>query len=280
MLHRVLSQSDEGADHGDHEAGHSNAVLFPWFSLLVGIFIYYGISRYAHGVPYTAAVFLLGALMGYFSPASGSALADSLLTWLGMDGEAIILSFLPGLLFLDSYNADVYLFRRACSQLLLFAFPMVLGGSVLTALVARHVLPYGWSLDLCLTFGAILAATDPVAVSALMTELGAPSRLKIHIAGESLLNDGSAVVFYHIFSRRFFRELGLEAVGEDVGWLRGAVLFARLSFGGMVIGVLFGIGLVALYVTACVRVRLSDKAVLISQSASIYTDYSTSTAVS
>ena len=44
-----------------------------------------------------------------------------------------------------------------------------------------------------MTFGAILSATDPVAVSALLNELGAPPRLKIHISGESLLNDGSAI---------------------------------------------------------------------------------------
>ena len=44
-----------------------------------------------------------------------------------------------------------------------------------------------------MTFGAILSATDPVAVSVLLNEVGAPPRLKIHISGESLLNDGSAI---------------------------------------------------------------------------------------
>ena len=246
MLLRALSQSNDDVDYTKPEVADTYAVLFPWFSVLLGIFLYYGISRFAHGVPYTAAVFLLGALMGYLSHTSGNAIADSTTLWLGMDGEVIILTFLPGLLFLDSYSTNVYLFRQAFSQLLVFAFPMVLGGSFLTALVAYYVLPYGWSFDLCMTFGAILAATDPVAVAVLLNELGAPSRLKMHIAGESLLNDGSAVVFYHIFSLRFFHELGVEGFGKDIGLMQGLLLFIRLSVGGMVIGVLFGTGLVIL----------------------------------
>lgn len=45
-----------------------------------------------------------------------------------------------------------------------------------------------------MTFGSILSATDPVAVASLLEEVGAPPRLKVHIAGEALLNDGAAIV--------------------------------------------------------------------------------------
>lgn len=65
------------------------------------------------------------------------------------------------------------------------AFPMVLAGTTLTALVAYFIVPYGWSFNLAMAFGSILAATDPVAVSALLNEVGAPPRLKMHISGES-----------------------------------------------------------------------------------------------
>ncbi|KAL7539913.1 hypothetical protein ACHAXR_009703, partial [Thalassiosira sp. AJA248-18] len=244
MLHRTLSKSQHDvADHEENPYG----VLFPWFTVLIGIFVYYIISRYAHFVPYTAVMFISGALMGFLSLHTfDNAIIESTRLWLGINGEVILLVFLPGLLFLDSYNINVYLFRQAFSQLLLFAFPMVLAGTSLTALVAYYILPYGWSFDLCMTFGSILAATDPVAVAVLLNELGAPSRLKIHISGESLLNDGSAVVFYHIFSLRFFYELGVEGFGEDIGWLRGLGLFLRLSLGGACIGIIFGVGLVTL----------------------------------
>ena len=93
---------------------------------------------------------------------------------------------------------------------------MVLAGTALVACVAKWVFPYDWSWFLCLTFGSILAATDPVAVSVLLNEVGAPPRLKMHVSGESLLNDGSAVVFFTIFGGMFLSELGIEGVGQDV----------------------------------------------------------------
>ena len=46
--------------------------------------------------------------------------------------------------------------------------------------------------NVCMTLGSICAATDPVAGSVLLNEVGAPPRLKMHVSGESLINDGSA----------------------------------------------------------------------------------------
>ena len=66
----------------------------------------------------------------------------------------------------------------------------------------------------------------------------------MHISGESLLNDGSAVVFYHIFSARFFYEMGIPGIGEEIGWGEGFLLFFRLALGGMCIGIAFGVGAV------------------------------------
>ena len=89
-------------------------------------------------------------------------------------------------------------------------------------------------------FAPTLTIQFAQAVAVLLKELGAPPRLQTHIAGESLLNDGAAVVFFQIFSARFFHEMGVEGVGEEIGWSRGIVLFLRLSLGGAVIGCLFG----------------------------------------
>ena len=102
---------------------------------------------------------------------------------------------------------------------------MVLAGTTLTALFSISVFS-DFSLNLGMTMGSILSATDPVAVSALLNEVGAPPRLKTHVAGESLLNDGAAIVFFFIFKDRFLHELG---VGEDVGWGAGVKSFLRKS---------------------------------------------------
>lgn len=93
-----------------------------------------------------------------------------------------------------------------------------------------------------MTFGSILSATDPVAVAALLEEVGAPPRLKVHIGGESLLNDGAAIVFFGIFVERYLAELNI-GVGEDIDLATGVTLFLRKAVGGACIGVIFGVGL-------------------------------------
>ena len=166
----------ENLEDETEEAVH--AVFFPWFAQLIGVVVYYVLSRYARVIPFTAMMFLIGLAIGIgvesVETESVGVAAESALTWMRMPGELLLLVFLPGLLYLDAWGIDVHLFLKAFPQLFVFAFPMVLAGTALTALVAYYVLPYGWTFDLCMTFGAILSATDPVAVSVLMNELGAP----------------------------------------------------------------------------------------------------------
>jgi NhaP-type Na+/H+ or K+/H+ antiporter len=226
------------------------AVFFPWFAQAVGLVVYYVLSRYARAIPFTAMMFLIGLAVGVaveVVTAKGtvpSVPVESAATWMRIPGELLLLVFLPGLLYVDAYGIDVHLFLKSFSQLITFAFPMVLAGTALTALVAYYILPYGWSFDLAMTFGAILSATDPVAVSVLMNELGAPPRLRMHISGESLLNDGSAYVFFNIFRARFLYQLNIPDIGRNIGWGEGFKLFFQLSLGGMCIGIGFGLGTV------------------------------------
>jgi NhaP-type Na+/H+ or K+/H+ antiporter len=81
-----------------------------------------------------------------------------------------------------------------------------------------------------LTFGAIVCATDPVAVVALLKELGTPLKFNVLLEGESLLNDGTAMVFYIVFSS-IYKAQGITFFG--------AILkFVQLSFGGILFGAL------------------------------------------
>lgn len=156
------------------------AVLFPWFVQFIGIAAYYVLSRYAHVIPATAVMFIVGALIGFAVPrVPENGITSSASTWIGMEGKVLLLVFLPGLLFLDSYKMDFHLFIMTFWQVVILAFPMVLAGTVLTALVANYMFDFGWSFDLCMTFGSILSATDPVAIAVLLNELGAPARLQV-----------------------------------------------------------------------------------------------------
>jgi NhaP-type Na+/H+ or K+/H+ antiporter len=233
----------------DHGVEPAMAVLFPWFSEVLGVVTVYVLTRYFHALPFTAIMFVIGTFLGVAlvenTEADGDTnkLQQSVTQWATIDGELLLLVFLPGLLFVDAFHVNFHLFQVSFWQLLIMAFPMVLAGTVLTALVGYYVLPYDWSWNLAMTFGSILAATDPVAVSALLNEVGAPPRLKMHVSGESMLNDGSAVVFFTIFGASFLHELENLGLGEDINGAEGVKIFFRMSLGGAAIGMAFGLGL-------------------------------------
>ena len=164
--------------------------------------------------------------------------------WSNINSEILLLVFLPGLIFRDAFGQNMHLFMYSLVQLFIFAFPLVLAGTLLGALVGYYIFPFGWSFNLSMTVGSILAATDPVAV-ALLEEVGAPPRLKVHIAGESLLNDGSAIVFFSIFSQRYYSEFNIPGFGEDYRYKKGIGMFCQKALGGTAIGLFFAICLLA-----------------------------------
>lgn len=216
------------------------------------------ITRYFQSLPYTALVFILGTIIGYLTTGEDEdAVSNSAAIWLDINGQLILLIFLPGLIFLDSYTINVHLFFQAFWQLINFAFPMVLGGAALTAVFAKYVIPSDWSWSLCVIFGAILSGTDPVAVSGLLNALGAPPRLSMHVAGESLLNDGSTVVLYQIFTALYYYEFGIANLGKDIGWGEGILLFVQLALGGAAIGLAFGF--VTVFFIFILNRRLSEE---------------------
>ena len=85
--------------------------------------------------------------------------------------------------------------KKQWKQIALMAFPGMILASVVTGLLVWSSSPE-WSFWVCWLIGVITAATDPVAVVALLSEMGASKTLGTLIEGESLLNDGSAVVLY------------------------------------------------------------------------------------
>jgi NhaP-type Na+/H+ or K+/H+ antiporter len=78
-----------------------------------------------------------------------------------------------------------------------------------------------------------LSATDPVAVVALLKELGVDERLGTLIEGESLMNDGSAIVVFTVALRALTHESCCDAV-DMIAWT------FRLSLGGPILGYIVG----------------------------------------
>lgn len=103
---------------------------------------------------------------------------------------------LPGLVFEAAYRLDAVELRRTFGGVALLAVPGVIVCAAVVAVVLH--LATGLPLDESFIVGAIVSATDPVAVVATMRQLKAPPRLVTLIDAESLFNDGTAVLVYAI----------------------------------------------------------------------------------
>jgi len=90
------------------------------------------------------------------------------------------------------------------STISLLAVPGLILATTITAVVVTWTFPLQWSWTLCFMFGALNSATDPVAVVALLKEVSSRKRLEALIEGESLLNDGTAIVFFLLLYMAFF----------------------------------------------------------------------------
>ena len=108
---------------------------------------------------------------------------------------------LPGLLFEAAFHIEFSEFWRNRLAVASLAVPGVAAAVALTTVVLPSVVnvlhlekDFTWSY--ALVFGALIAATDPIAVVAVFQSLRAPRRLSMLLAGESLLNDGTALVFF------------------------------------------------------------------------------------
>lgn len=167
---------------------------------------------------------------------AGLAVAELLPGKIGLDSSLIFNLFLPILLFEAAINTDVSRLRSTIKPIALLAGPGVVIASGVTALILKFGLGLSWIPALLV--GVILAITDTVSVIAVFKEVTVPSRLITIVEGESLFNDGMALVLFSLILK--VNSAGSVTIFDGVRELLVVILGGGLV--GLVVGYL-GVGL-------------------------------------
>jgi len=213
------------------------SLLFPFCCLALGFICNVLKAHFLPSFPYTVLILIVGILIGYLHRRTNEGLgvlSDSIEAWDHIDPHLLLFAFIPPLLFGDSMGLNFHLVSKCFSQCFLLAGPGVCIGTVLMAFVAKWVLPYDWDWKMSFCFGSITAATDPVAVVSLLTALGASKKLTMVIAGESLMNDGIAIVIFTLFKNLL--------QGQTYDFWGVVEFFFQVALGGPAVGLAFGFG--------------------------------------
>ena len=145
--------------------------------------------------------------------------------------EVVVFLFLPVLVFAAALGIDLRAFVRNLGAILTLAVVAFLVSAVLVGITLHWAL--GTALAAAFLFGALISATDPVAVVAVFREVGVPRRLLTLVEGESLLNDGVAIVLFAILVEA--------ATGGSVSVTAGVVDVVAVFGGGAVLGIALGL---------------------------------------
>jgi len=152
--------------------------------------------------------------------------------------DVLMEGMLSVLLFAGAMHIDLSRLRQRRWQVYSLAFLGTLFSAGIVGLGLWLVLPWaGLQLSLihCLLFGALISPTDPIAVLAILKSAGAPPAIETVIAGESLLNDGMAIVLFSLL-------VGALADHALPTAASVGLLFVREVGGGMALGLALGFG--------------------------------------
>jgi CPA1 family monovalent cation:H+ antiporter len=186
------------------------------------------LARRLRRMPYTVALVLAGLALTFLSP--------DLLNLGERTGEVILLILVPPLVFEATLHIKWRDLRADLSHILMLAVVGSLLGAVVVAL------PIAWLLGFpplaAFTFGALIAATDPVAVISFFRSLGVTKRLALLVEGESLFNDGVAIVLFTVALGA--AEAALSGNGGAFSFGGAVLSFIRVAFGGLFVGITLG----------------------------------------
>lgn len=151
--------------------------------------------------------------------------------------EVLMGAMLNFLLFAGGIHVNIKDLREQFGPVLIFATVGVVISTFAVGFGTYYLLPLlGVSLPLiyCLVFGALISPTDPVAVLSILKKANVTKSLETKVAGESLFNDGMAVVVFAVILQL--------AVGKEVDLTAEHIfmLLLKEAGGGILLGVILG----------------------------------------
>ncbi len=185
-------------------------------------------------LPHTVFLVIIGLIIGALSQFS----FFSFFQEFHLTPELLFFLLLPTLIFESAYNINV---RRMVEDTWIIMILSVVGLVVSTLAIAGGLyflldtIGYPVPFMITLLFGALISATDPVAVLALFKEYGAPRRLSLIFEGESLFNDATAVALFLVLL-----DIVLHGYHGATTIIEGSVSFLSMMIGGIIFGVIVG----------------------------------------
>ena len=189
-------------------------------------------------LPYTVGLFAIGIILGVMNRTgvfqSLPELHDAVSSVANINPDLILYLFLPILIFDAAYELNLHIFKKTLANATLLSAPGLIIYMLLTGALMMGVATFipgfeSWTWAFALMFGALISATDPVAVVALLHELKTSKRFSTLVDAESLLNDGTGIVCFMLFFGAYAAEEATHA-SPVITFIREVGLSTLLGF--------------------------------------------------
>lgn len=195
-------------------------------------------------LPSTIGIMIIAMITSIILVVFGNVFPDSLTNFSKLIAdfdftEVLMGAMLNFLLFAGAIHINLKDLREQRGPIMVFSTVSVIISTFAVAALLYYIVPFfGITIPFiyCLLFGALISPTDPIAVLSILKNANVPKSLETKIAGESLFNDGVAVVVFAVILQL------AQGASDDFSMANVSWLLVKEALGGFILGTLLGIG--------------------------------------